>query len=118
MIICSYKNIDIYIYVYLIYVYIVALLQAKKEMETFKGKVAEAEKLTNQSYQELFKQVTALQVENNKKYKKWVAGKHLALSTDLCIAGKGREQTYKRQKGKRKKCVGWVGGMLQHCRSA
>lgn len=46
------------------------ILQAKKEMETFKGKVAEAEKLTNQSYQELFKQVTALQVENNKKYKK------------------------------------------------
>ena len=44
--------------------------QAKEEMETFKEKVAEAEKLTNKSYQELFKQVTALQEKNNKQFKK------------------------------------------------
>ena len=46
------------------------ILHAKKDMETFKEKVAEAEKLTNQSYQELFKQVTTLQEENNKKFQK------------------------------------------------
>lgn len=46
------------------------ILQAKKDMEAYKEKVAEAEKLTNQSYQDLYKQVTTLQEENNKKFKK------------------------------------------------
>ena len=46
------------------------ILEAKKEMETYKEKVQEAEKFTNQQYLDMLKEVTSLQESNQQKFKK------------------------------------------------